>query len=40
VGWLLRRPGNSAARPVAVLSLAVLAIVAFVAIVIGDAVAN
>ena len=40
VGWRLRRGGNTAAGPVVVLALAVLAIVAFVAIVIGDAVAN
>ena len=40
VGWRLRRSGNTAAGTIVVLALAVLAIVAFVAIVIGDAVAN
>ena len=40
VGWRLRRAGNTAAGPLVVLALAVLATVAFVAIVITDAVAN
>ena len=40
VGWRLRREGNAAAGPRVVRVLAALAIVAFVAIVIGDAVAN
>jgi hypothetical protein len=40
VGWQLRRGGNLAKGPVVVLALAVLATVALVAIIIGDAVAN
>lgn len=40
VGWQLRRGGDRATGPVVVLALAVLATVALVAIIIGDAVAN
>ena len=40
VGWRLRRGGTSGAGPIVVLALAGLAIVAFVATVISDAVAN
>jgi len=40
LGWRLRRDGNTAAGPVVVLALAVLAAVALVAIIISDAVAN
>ena len=40
VGWQLRRGGDPATGPVVVLALAVLATVALVAIIIGDAVAN
>lgn len=40
VAWRLRRDGNTAAGPVVVLALAVVATVALVAIIIGDAVSN
>jgi hypothetical protein len=40
LGWRLRRDGDTTAGPVVVLAVAALAIVAFVAIVVGDAVAN
>jgi hypothetical protein len=40
VGWRLRRDGNTTAGPLVVLALAVLATVALVVIIIGDAVAN
>jgi hypothetical protein len=40
MGWRFRRDGNTAAGPVVVLSLAVLATVGLVAIIISDAVAN
>jgi hypothetical protein len=40
IGWRLRREGNTAAGPIVVLALAVVAAVALVAIIVADAVAN